>query len=573
MRLIDLHSLQVEEFFSDDVPEYAILSHTWGPQEASLPEWSQRDDPDVESMRGYQKIFSACKLAKRFSWDYLWVDTNCIDKTSSAELSEAINSMFAWYRNAQKCFVYLEDVVLDPASTSIPDIASLIQHSRWFTRGWTLQELLAPKSVSFYDKNWKYITDKASSLHALSLITSIPASVLEKQENIRNASIAQRMSWLSKRDTTRREDMAYCMFGIFDINLPLLYGEGDKAFTRLQEELIRSSYDHTIFCWSWPKATKPPAWVPALAPNAAAFANSSKVIQRPGGGIGRLPSDYSITNLGIRMQLPILLSSDRTCFALLDAYTEDMDEDTCLAIPLRRADTIWILQSVFWRADYPSDTITLPYAWGRKSFEIRLARPGTQPEDYGHGQGLDTLLSKTGLGYWPDIPESKYAVVTLAEPFRGFPSKQSHVRGYTFGGIVYLAATAAPTVWYREVATPDIDADADYILVTIIAQEYKGKVRWSVTRERVPVENIEDWALVQFRTSRRRRHKALQKFEREEIPIQVVQELELEKSALGPLESVVVMPVLLSNKGMSRQAADALRFSNGADGADGAWYR
>lgn len=181
-------------------------------------------------------------------------------------------------------------------------------------------------------------------------------------KKIRSASTAQRMSWLSKRKTTRREDIAYCMFGIFDVNLPLLYGEGDKAFTQLQEELIRSFYYHTIFCWSWPKNPISPGWVPTLAPNAAAFASSSKYIRRAGGGVGSQPSDYSITNLGIRMQIPVLISSDNTCVALLDAYIEGMDEDTCLAIPLQRAETIWMLQNIFWRANYPSNPIVLPHS-------------------------------------------------------------------------------------------------------------------------------------------------------------------------------------------------------------------
>jgi hypothetical protein len=172
-----------------------------------------------------------------------------IDKTSSAELSESINSMFNWYRKAEMCFIYLEDVSGDiktmdsiPAyreDSGVPYIPKRhISKSVWFTRGWTLQELLAPLFARFYDQSWRYIGSKYSLKDMVSAATGIEQQYLLKGD-IEFASVAKRMSWAAKRRTTRVEDMAYCLLGIFGVNMPLLYGEGTKAFTRLQEEIMK----------------------------------------------------------------------------------------------------------------------------------------------------------------------------------------------------------------------------------------------------------------------------------------------------------------------------------------------
>ncbi|TQS33157.1 hypothetical protein Golomagni_06507, partial [Golovinomyces magnicellulatus] len=422
MRLINVTSLDIEEFFGDDIPEYAILSHTWGPQEVTLQEWSRRQEPSVSSKAGCQKILSACRLASAHDLKYVWIDTNCIDKTSSAELSEAINSMFDWYRDAQICFVHLQDIIFDPDSAvSTTNLTELFQSSRWFSRGWTLQELLAPKCLRFYDKNWTHITDKKLCLEALSVVTSIPIPILQSQVNIRGASTAQRMSWLSRRKTTRREDMAYCMFGIFGVNLPLLYGEGHKAFTRLQEELIRSSYDHTIFCWEWPEQIVRPEWIPVFAPCAAAFANSAKYIQRPSTGVGKVPAEYSLSNVGLRIQLPVLCSSPVTCYAILNVYMQGMGMETCVAIPLRQPTTIWTSETIFWRTTHPNGPVILPYEWAGPELDLRLAKPGMFPADLGYSNDGLLTLHRRGVDYWPRIPHSKFALLTLERLGAGFP--------------------------------------------------------------------------------------------------------------------------------------------------------
>jgi hypothetical protein len=171
------------------------------------------------------------------------VDRFCIDKTSSTELSEAINSMYQWYQNADMCYDYLEDVEKARAD-------EFIRQSRWFTRGWTLQELVAPQQIVFFDKGFQELGTKISLAQTISRVTGIDRKTLFDATNLRRRSIAKRMSWAAKRQTIRIEDRAYLFLGIFGVNMPLLYGEGENAFIRLQEELLKASDDHTIFAWA-----------------------------------------------------------------------------------------------------------------------------------------------------------------------------------------------------------------------------------------------------------------------------------------------------------------------------------
>ncbi|ORY08191.1 hypothetical protein BCR34DRAFT_675109 [Clohesyomyces aquaticus] len=187
-------------------------------------------DPDVKSRNGYAKIQYCFGC--------------CIDKTSSAELSEAINSMFHWYRASARCYAYLSDVDALPGSDDLPDIT----HSRWFTRGWTLQELLAPASVQFYSSDWTFLGSKLRLCHELSHITNIDVNVLTTG-TFDHISIATRLSWARSRKTTRIEDRAYCLMGIVGVDMPLLYGESERSFIRLQKEILKTSEDYSIFAW------------------------------------------------------------------------------------------------------------------------------------------------------------------------------------------------------------------------------------------------------------------------------------------------------------------------------------
>jgi hypothetical protein len=248
MRLLNTITRKLEEFGGSKTPLYAILSHRWGKNEITFQDIERAD---AEYQVGYEKLRRACSMAAAHGFTYVWIDTCCIDKKSSAELSEAINSMYNWYQGAAVCYAYLDDVHLDTLDPGTRVERSGFSKSRWFTRGWTLQELLSPLIVIFLDKEWEEIGTKLSMTTEISEITGIPASIL-LGKSLESTSIAQRMSWASKRETTRIEDRAYCLLGIFGINMPLLYGEGKKSFTRLQEEIMKVSDDHSLFAWqSW----------------------------------------------------------------------------------------------------------------------------------------------------------------------------------------------------------------------------------------------------------------------------------------------------------------------------------
>ncbi|KAI1078760.1 heterokaryon incompatibility protein-domain-containing protein [Whalleya microplaca] len=239
MRLINVETFVIHEFIGKSVPEYAILSHTWEDDEVLLQDML---DIDVAKKKhGFRKIESCCRQARDDGWDWAWVDTCCIDKTSSAELSEAINSMFQWYARSMVCYVYLSDIT--------SSLESDLHSSRWFFRGWTLQELVAPFDVVFYSHPWNYIGTKLGLNEIIESITGIHKLVLSHDIPISEISVATRMHWANKRQTTRVEDMAYSLLGIFDVNMTLLYGEGSKAFGRLQEQILRATEDHTIFLW------------------------------------------------------------------------------------------------------------------------------------------------------------------------------------------------------------------------------------------------------------------------------------------------------------------------------------
>jgi hypothetical protein len=191
--------LKLVEFVGSNVPPYAILSHTWGAPDEET-QIKDLNSPELHQSTRFKKILYACQQAEKDGLKHLWVDTRCIDKSSSAELSEAINSMFQWYQNAKICYVYLNDVFSDD------DVRSeQFSSARWFTRGWTLQELLAPEDVQFYaGSRWQHhLGDKRSLAGTLSQITRIPEEFLHHPDWIQFESIAKRMSWAASRETVR----------------------------------------------------------------------------------------------------------------------------------------------------------------------------------------------------------------------------------------------------------------------------------------------------------------------------------------------------------------------------------
>ncbi|KAJ4244066.1 hypothetical protein NW762_014679 [Fusarium torreyae] len=326
MRLIHTKTFQLEEFYGE-TPEYAILSHTWAHDEATYQDW-QGNLELFQLKKGHQKIRRACEQARKDGITYLWCDTNCIDKSSSSEVSEAINSMFTWYKNSAVCYAYLDDV--QPIDNNAFDPMQHFRKARWFTRGWTLPELLAPTSVVFFAQDWTSIGTRVTLRNAISFITKIDQKYLDC--TFYKASAGERMSWLSRRETTRIEDIAYCMLGIFDVNMQVVYGEGERAFIRLQEEIIRVSNDQTLFCWEWDDRYVPDTWASILSPSPKTFIDSAVYSEWP----VHEANTYTMTNAGLSIKLPVMntiCESVEQWLILLNARRESaMDQQVALLV-------------------------------------------------------------------------------------------------------------------------------------------------------------------------------------------------------------------------------------------------
>jgi len=234
MRLINVCSLEMKEFYDSNTPPYIILSHRWQEDEITYQDFEINQGRQKGS---YHKIEHLCQIAREKEIDWVWLDTCCIDKRNLTELSEAINSMYRRYQQSQLCVAYLSDV---------EDGYDQLNSSTWFIRCWTLLELIAPSELQFYDRTWKYIGQKSDMCQQLSEITKIDEATLAGADP-RRCSIAQRMSWAAGRHATRMEDEAYSLLGLFDISMPMLYGDGKRAFISLQERIVQTSDDQSIF--------------------------------------------------------------------------------------------------------------------------------------------------------------------------------------------------------------------------------------------------------------------------------------------------------------------------------------
>lgn len=257
MRLLNTGTLRILHFPNPDTrPPYAILSHVWQSDEGSYQEiHTLRARPDLLFVAP-DKVRRFCAFARAEGFEWVWLDTCCIDKTSSSELSEALNSMFRWYQDAVVCYAYLHDVphpMMDkpPTLADNDDFEQSFVESVYFTRGWTLQELLAPRLLFFVSCDWTVIGTKHSWALAIHRATGIDLEVLTLFRPLHKVSLARRMSWASRRRTSRHEDRAYSLMGIFGVNMVALYGEGaEKAFYRLQKEILKQcTPDQSLFAW------------------------------------------------------------------------------------------------------------------------------------------------------------------------------------------------------------------------------------------------------------------------------------------------------------------------------------
>jgi tetratricopeptide (TPR) repeat protein len=235
MRLLhfnDVRKLVSTDFSGKQIPPYAILSHRWNGDTEVLFEDLENDAWDKKL--GGRKIEFCAEQAAQDQLEYFWIDTCCIDKWNLRELSKAINSMFEWYQKAAKCYVFLTDV---SAPTATDTWEESFRASEWFTRGWTLQELIAPVSVEFFSREGRRIGDKTSLEQLVHEVTRLPLKAL-RNSPLDEFTISERMEWASNRRTTEEEDSVYCLLGILGFSLTPSYGEGkEKALQRLQMEM------------------------------------------------------------------------------------------------------------------------------------------------------------------------------------------------------------------------------------------------------------------------------------------------------------------------------------------------
>jgi hypothetical protein len=538
MRLLQTRTLKFEEFFDNAIPEYAILSHTWGAEEVSFqdalritgaatraatPAAGALIQEDLACKAGWDKIKRTCSLALEDNLEYAWVDTCCIDKTSSAELSEAINSMFRWYESSKVCYAYLADVstvgTFDPSNPS-----DQFKASRWFTRGWTLQELLAPSNVIFFASDWTYMATRHELAAVISPITGIRQSFLQRDDvsstyaarpaepaepaqkrlwdvinlarsslphvqrstilgKLRGSSIAERMSWAAKRQTTRLEDTAYCLLGLFEIHMPLIYGEGPRAFIRLQEEIMRKSDDMTILAWNFriqdmplkPIRYKDCLWqhpwkmfssaIPygnncrsaaLLAESPASFLGCENIVPSEMGSAGSPPT---LSSKGLSTNLP--LSDDKHPHIVLPCRLKD-DSWHLIALPLISRGS-----NSYARAHMPSRLLD-HHVWHRwKSASVNLLTT------------VDEYDSR------PQVPEHSFWVRDLPD---GFELGEVHPRA-TYGlSERIIVPNGAPfseqPIGGKVTASIHLinqnkDGGQDFFIILHVAKLYKKGIGWA----------------------------------------------------------------------------------------------
>jgi Heterokaryon incompatibility protein (HET) len=327
---------------------FICISHVWYDRGRPIEHEVLPEDLEDHSWRkrkrkGADKVLGACEAVRKWSEqrskalrkagskgddqpvEFIWIDTCCVDQKNPAEVSASINSMFRWYSEAIACFVYLHD--LEPSSSRDAKLTKC----EWFSRGWTLQELIAAPEAEFYDAGWNPIGNKSagSTMEVdISRITNIDTAILRNAEQLRDCKLSLRMAWAAGRTTRFEEDRAYSLLGIFNVQMPTLYGEGEEsAFRRLQEEIIKYSDDHSIFAWCNPEAAADDT-TGLLAPSARCFQTSSTYRRAP----RRSTVPYAMTNKGLSIELCLLQLDAVNYVASLDC---EKDADHVIGLYLR----------------------------------------------------------------------------------------------------------------------------------------------------------------------------------------------------------------------------------------------
>ncbi|KAJ4355620.1 uncharacterized protein N0V89_003640 [Didymosphaeria variabile] len=308
-------------------------------QAAAIEDREKRKD-EIEKLglrtAAFDKLLQAIKLASDEGATHIWIDSCCINRDNSSELTEALNSMYRYYEEATKCLVYLHDFEgpSKPHDKKVSVESYDFSKSEWFTRGWTLQELIAPKEVIFYNHNWHSFGRRSEKAVAKAIckITKIPEEVLNGKAQPYEYSVAQRTSWAANRNTTRGEDKCYSLFGLFDVNLTLIYGEGaQKAFLRLQEAIMSSTNDMSLFAWESTDTEE--EYRGALARSPQEFRHAGELVHRR--FLGPNP-EFSMTNRGLKIMPLLSKRLDGTYFLPLNCAKTKEDSEQSLGIILSK---------------------------------------------------------------------------------------------------------------------------------------------------------------------------------------------------------------------------------------------
>ncbi|KAH7405784.1 heterokaryon incompatibility protein-domain-containing protein [Phaeosphaeria sp. MPI-PUGE-AT-0046c] len=363
MKLINCTTLELEtedNWLSRRRPPYAILSHTWNPDGGEVTYQDYVQGRDHSQHKNWAKIDRAVAITRTSPerLNHIWIDTCCINKESSSELTESINSMFAWYAQAVVCYAQIADfdcgsrrndesaVRHEMGSVDLDENAAYkLGQCRWFYRGWTLQELISPTRIEFFDSNWWHFGSRDSLAYLISMITGIDQDILARtnkegrvenaQQALRRMTVAKKMSWAEARQTSRLEDQAYSLLGIFEVNMPMLYGEGESAFVRLQEEILKESNDMTLFAWtlSGDDSLPSPTYSGILARSPRDFARAGQLIASKA---AKFNPDYAITNKGVRISTRLRkIGSTSDVFLDLNCHYANDTERHGLGISLR----------------------------------------------------------------------------------------------------------------------------------------------------------------------------------------------------------------------------------------------
>lgn len=454
MRLINTESFSLEEHNDLALPAsgYANLSHRWADAHEEVTFADFQSNRSLLHMSGYRKLTSFCSLVRHLGYSYAWADTCCINKHSATELGSALNLMYRWYGDSKLCIVYLEDVY--PGGKSF-------EQSEWFTRGWTLQELIAPRNILFYDRDWHSIGARVDLLDVLGRVTGIQKAVLSHTRDPRSYSVACRMSWAAGRETTRVEDRAYSLFGLFDVNLEMTYGEREKAFLRLQERIIQNSADQSIFTWSLDTSNHPEGYSGMFAPLPNSFAGCRDVITTTE------REHFTITNIGLSIELLTVPYWIEVYFAWLDCRSTKAKTDRRLGILLARLDgeNCWARIMNHERKSVLSDSkVTQDYGVLRRNFFIRQS-PGKAPICYRRTYGVNLR----------DLNHFRYYNVQVIS--QGASTREGSLRlspGMSgTAGVIYTEPLPGHSLGWAQIRMIKIGFDAEFQPVIAVSRDRK----------------------------------------------------------------------------------------------------